>query len=245
MLKLLRKSVRKNSTDVYAKKNSSDASGRELPTAASVETRQTDASERKNSTDASEKAHQIDTSADKTQTAVPREVRAAHLRLHPLAIETERPAVASENGHPTLLSATEYVTVAFMETPVRYLADLPDLEPGDKVIREDGLIYTIAGDYDSLVSSDGVYYDPITLMPYSDQEKAAVECEDYPMENWIGQAMRSSRHRERFDEYYAEMEQKGQVVGENGFTTEQARRAEIEMRKFDKEDEQALEAACD
>ena len=235
MLKLMRKSVRKNSTDVYAKKNSSDASvetrqtdasGRELPTAASVETRQTDAS------------------AEKTPTAVPREAQAVPLRLHSLAIETERPSVASENGRPTLLSATEYVTVAFMETPVRYLADLPDLEPGDKVIREDGLIYTIAGDYDSLVSSDGVYYDPITLMPYSDQEKAAVECEDYPMENWIGQAMRSSRHRERFDEYYAEMQQKGQVVGENGFTTEQARRAEIEMRKFDKEDEIALEAAC-
>lgn len=236
MLKLLRKSVRKNSTDVYAKKNSSDASGK---------TRQTDASERKNSTDASEKAHQIDTSADKTQTAVTREVQAVPLRLHSLAIETERPSVVSENGRPTLLSATEYVTVAFMETPVRYLADLPDLEPGDKVIREDGLIYTIAGDYDSLVSSDGVYYDPITLMPYSDQEKAAVECEDYPMDNWIGQAMRSSRHRERFDEYYAEMLQKGQVAGENGFTTEQARRAEIEMRKFDKEDEIALEAACD
>lgn len=217
MLKLMRKSVRKNSTDVYAKKNSSDAS---------EETRQTDAS------------------MGKTPTAVPREVQAVPLRLHSLAIETERPSVASENGRPTLLSATEYVTVAFMETPVRYLADLPDLEPGDKVIREDGLIYTIAGDYDSLVSSDGVYYDPITLMPYSDQEKAAVECEDYPMENWIGQAMRSSRHRERFDEYYAEMQQKGQVVGENGFTTEQARRAEIEMRKFDKEDEIALEAAC-
>ena len=209
MLKLMRKSVKKNSTDASVENNSSAAS------------------EKKNST------------------AVSREAQAVPLRLHSLAIETERPSVASENGQPTLLSATEYVTVAFMETPVRYLADLPDLEPGDKVIREDGLIYTIAGDYDSLVSSDGVYYDPITLMPYSDQEKAAVECEDYPMENWIGQAMRSSRHRERFDEYYAEMQQKGQVVGENGFTTEQARRAEIEMRKFDKEDEIALEAACD
>ena len=227
MLKLLRKSVRKNSTDASEETRQTAASGRELPTAASEETRQTDAS------------------MGKTPTAVPREVQAVPLRLHSLAIETERPSVASENGRPTLLSATEYVTVAFMETPVRYLADLPDLEPGDKVIREDGLIYTIAGDYDSLVSSDGVYYDPITLMPYSDQEKAAVECEDYPMENWIGQAMRSSRHRERFDEYYAEMQQKGQVVGENGFTTEQARRVEIEMRKFDKEDEIALEAACD
>ena len=199
---------------------------------------------RKNSTDASEETRQTDASMGKTPTAVPREVQAVPLRLHSLAIETERPSVASENGRPTLLSATEYVTIAFMETPVRYLADLPDLEPGDKVIREDSLIYTIAGDYDSLVSSDGVYYDPITLMPYSDQEKAAVECEDYPMENWIGQAMRSSRHREKFDEYYAEMQQKGQVVGENGFTTEQARRVEIEMRKFDKEDEQALQAAC-
>ena len=199
---------------------------------------------KKNSTGTSVENNSSAASEKKNSTAVSREAQAVPLRLHSLAIETERPSVASENGQPTLLSATEYVTVAFMETPVRYLADLPDLEPGDKVIREDGLIYTIAGDYDSLVSSDGVYYDPITLMPYSDQEKAAVECEDYPMENWIGQAMRSSRHRERFDEYYAEMQQKGQVVGENGFTTEQARRAEIEMRKFDKEDEIALEAAC-
>lgn len=218
MLKLLRKSVKKNSTDASVKK---------IPTAVSEETRQ------------------VDTSARKNSTAVSREVQAAHRRLHSLAIEEERPTVASENGQPTLLATEEHVTVAFMETPVRYLADLPDLEPGDKVIREDGLIYTIAGDYDSLISSDGVYYDPITLMPYSDQEKAAVECEDYPMYNWSGLAMKSSRHRERFDDYCAEMQQRGQVVGENGYTVEQARRTEIEMRKFDKEDEQALEAACD
>ena len=235
MLKLLRKSVKKNSTDASMKKILTDAS---------EETRQTGTSVGKNSTDASEETRQTDASADKNSAAVSMQARAAHRRLHPLAIEEEHPTVVSENGQPTLLSMEEYVTVAFMETPVRYLADLPDLEPGDKVIREDGLIYTIAGDYDSLISSDGVYYDPITLMPYSEQEKAAVECEDYPMDNWIGLAMKSSRHRERFYDHCAEMQQKGQVVGENGYTVEQARRTEIEMRKFDKEDEQALEAAC-
>jgi len=47
------------------------------------------------------------------------------------------------------------------------------LEPGDKVIREDGSTYTIAGDGGTLIHPDGTYYNPFTLKPLLDQERAA------------------------------------------------------------------------
>ena len=144
-----------------------------------------------------------------------------------------------------MVAAKENPTVVVQKTPVRYWADLPDLEPGDKVIREDGITYTIAGDYDSLVSPDGVYHDPMTLQPYPDQKKAAVMYEEYDIYESTGLAMRSSRHRAKLDEYYAELALNGELDAQNGLTVEQARRIQIKIRKFDKEDEQALQAACD
>lgn len=146
---------------------------------------------------------------------------------------------------PSANSEKETETVVSLETPVLYEADLPDLNPGDKVIREDGITYTIAGDYDSLISPDGIYYDPMTLKPYSDQQKAAVMCEEYDIYASMGLAMRSSRHRAKLDEYYGELALNGEIDGENGLTAEQARRIQIKIRKFDKEDEEAMLAAYD
>ena len=228
MLKLIRK---------FVQKKQADAAEKARRAAAAEQARQADEAEEARQAALAEHARKVAEDERARQIAEYGEFRGVPLRLHALAIERERPPVVSGNGQPTFLSAKEYVTVAFMETPVRFLADLPDLEPGDKVLREDGLIYTIAGDYDSLICSDGIYYDPITLMPYSDQEMAAVECEEYPIDNLFGLVMRSDRHRERHDDYYYEMKQKGQIAGEEGYTVEQARRAEIEMRKFHKVDE--------
>ena len=228
MLKLIWKAVKKRQDAAAEKARQADEA---------EQARQADEAEEARRAEADEYARRVAEDERARQIAEYGEFRGIPLRLHALATEKERPPVVSGNGQPTFLSAKEYVTVAFMETPVRFLADLPDLEPGDKVLREDGLIYTIAGDYDSLICSDGIYYDPITLMPYSDQELAAVECEEHPIDNLIGLAMQSDRHRERYYHYNCDMKQEGQVVGEEGYTVEQARRAEIEMRKFDKLDE--------
>lgn len=142
-----------------------------------------------------------------------------------------------------MVAVKETRTFVVQKTPVRYWADLPDLEPGDKVVREDGITYTIAGDYNSLISPDGVYHDPMTLQPYPDQKQAAVECEEYDTYKWYVLGTSSSRHRDRCEQILAEMDARGEVAGEDGFSVEQALRIEIEMRKFDKEDERALQAA--
>ena len=236
MLKLIRKAV---------KKRQAAASEKARQAAEAEQARRADEAEEARHAALAEHARQLAEDERARQIAEYGEFKGIPLRIHALATEKERPPVVSGNGQPTFLSAKEYVTVAFMETPVRYEADLPDLNPGDKVFREDGITYTIAGDYDSLISPDGIYYDPMTLKPYSDQEKAAVMCEEYDIYASMGLAMRSSRHRAKLDEYYGELALNGEIDGENGLTAEQARRIQIKIRKFDKEDEEAILAAYD
>lgn len=67
----------------------------------------------------------------------------------------------------------ENPTTVVQKLPINDWTDLPDLEPGDKVIREDGIAYTIAGDGGTLIHPDGTYYNPFTLKPLLDQERAA------------------------------------------------------------------------
>lgn len=67
--------------------------------------------------------------------------------------------------------------------------------------------------------------------------------EEYDIYESTGLAMRSSRHRAKLEEYYAELALNGELDDQNGLTVEQARRIQIKIRKFDKEDEQALQAA--
>jgi len=61
--------------------------------------------------------------------------------------------------------------------------DLPDVQPGTQVEREDGNVYTVAKDKGTLIDSKGYYVSPFTLERYLNQKLASITANaDFPVE---------------------------------------------------------------